>query len=61
MMKALSRHDMEVVVNAAFVRDNEVHKLIGSGAKLDNLIGSRAITPLRETLAWMLHSEIGAA
>ena len=54
MMAELSHHDLEVVVNAAFVRKNEVHKLVGSSAKLDKLIGTQKITPLRETLAWML-------
>ena len=54
MMAELSHHNLEVVVNPAFVRKNEVHKLVGSSAKLDKLIGTQKITPLRETLAWML-------
>lgn len=54
MMAELSNHDLHVVVNPAFVRKNEVHKLIGSSAKLDKLIGTQKSTPLRETLAWML-------
>ena len=55
MMKQLTHHDLEVVVNPAYVRDNEVHKLIGSNAKLDKFIGTSKITDLQETLAWMLH------
>ncbi len=54
MMKQLAHHDLEVVVNPAYVRDNEVHKLIGSNAKLDKFIGTSKITDLQETLAWML-------
>ena len=59
MMKDLSRHDLEVVVNPAFVRDDEVHRLIGSGAKLHKLIGASKVTPLQETLAWMLRYQVG--
>ena len=55
MMAELSHHDLDVVVNPAFVRKNEVHKLVGSSAKLDKIIGAQRITPLRETLEWMLH------
>lgn len=55
MMKQLAHHDLEVVVNPAYVRDNEVHKLIGSSAKLDKFIGPSKMMALRETLAWMLH------
>jgi GDP-6-deoxy-D-talose 4-dehydrogenase len=55
-MADLSGHRLEVTVNPIFVRDNEVHTLIGSGAKLDSLIGHTTRIPLRETLAWMLKS-----
>lgn len=54
MMKQLSHHDLAVEVNSSYVRDNEVHKLIGSGAKLTSLIGTCGGIPLRQTLAWML-------
>ena len=54
MTADLSHHNLDVLVNPAFVRKNEVHKLLGSSAKLDKLIGTQKITPLRETLAWML-------
>ena len=56
MMRELSNHDLKVLVNAAYVRDNEVHKLIGSSAKLEAVIGAHAAIPLRQTLAWMLHA-----
>ena len=57
MMRQLSGHNLEIVVNQAFVRTNEVHKLIGSRAKLDATIGRMDSIPLRETLQWMLQSE----
>lgn len=60
MIKELSGHDMEVLVNTDFVRDDEVHKLTGSSAKLHKLIGASRLTPLNETLSWMLRYQVGA-
>ena len=60
MIKELSGHDMEVLINADFVRDDEVHKLIGSSVKLRKLIGACRLVPLKETLSWMLRYQVGA-
>ena len=57
MMKQLSHHDLEVVVNSDFVRDNEVQKLVGSCTRLDKRIGLSSGIPLRQTLDWMLQSK----
>ena len=54
IMRELSGHDLDVVVNPAFVRSNEVHTLIGSRAKLDAAIGRVDSIPLQETIQWML-------
>jgi nucleoside-diphosphate-sugar epimerase len=54
MMRELSGHAPEIRVNPAFVRANEVHRLVGSAAKLDAAIGKVDDIPLRETLRWML-------
>jgi GDP-6-deoxy-D-talose 4-dehydrogenase len=53
MMHEISGHSPEIRVNPAFVRANEVKKLVGSHTKLENAIGK--ITPIRlhETLRWM--------
>ena len=56
MMRKLSGHDLNVVVNPAFVRVNEIHTLIGSRAKLEAAIGKVDPTPLQETLRWMLEA-----
>lgn len=56
MMREISGHDPEIRVNPAFVRANEVHRLIGSRAKLDAAIGSVPDIPLHDTLRWMLES-----
>lgn len=53
-LKKLSGHELEVKVNPAFVRANEVHRLCGNPAKLEGAVGALAFTPLDETLKWML-------
>jgi len=58
MMRELSGHDPEILVNPAFVRANEVHRLVGSNAKLHAAIGQVADIPLKETLQWMLNSNV---
>ena len=57
IMRKLSGHDLDVVVNPAFVRSNEVHKLIGSRAKLEAAIGRSESIPLQDTLQWMLAAD----
>ena len=56
IMRELTGHDPEIRVNPAFVRANEVRRLIGSQAKLDAAISSAPDIPLRDTLQWMLDS-----
>jgi len=54
MARRISGHDIEVVVNPAFVRSNEVQRLIGSRQKLEAAIGAYQPVPILETLRWML-------
>ena len=54
MVRMLSGHDLDVVVNPAFVRSNDVHKLIGSRTKLEAAIGPMESIHIQETLQWML-------
>ncbi|MHB8848645.1 MAG: GDP-mannose 4,6-dehydratase [Burkholderiales bacterium] len=54
MMRDITGHHPEIRVNPAFVRANEVHRLIGSRAKLDSVIGKIPAIPLQETVQWML-------
>lgn len=56
IMRDISGHDLEIRVNPAFVRANEVHRLIGSRAKLDGAIGVVPDIPLRDTLRWMFEN-----
>jgi nucleoside-diphosphate-sugar epimerase len=50
----LSGHTMELRINPAFVRANEVRILFGSAALLSGVIGRLPQFPLRETLSWMM-------
>jgi len=54
MAETLSGHGIDVRVNPAFVRANEVKTLCGDPTRLCGLIGAWASPPLEETLRWML-------
>lgn len=56
IMREVSGHDPEIKVNPAFVRANEVHRLVGSGVKLDDVIGKVPVIPLKNTLQWMFNN-----
>ncbi|WP_404436788.1 GDP-mannose 4,6-dehydratase [Stutzerimonas chloritidismutans] len=52
--QAVTGHSMEVAVNPAFVRANEVKTLCGDATRLRSLIGSWETPSLEGTLRWML-------
>ena len=54
MVSELSGHPLQVTVNPALVRANEVRSLCGSASKLESVIGPLDAIPLRQTLNWML-------
>jgi nucleoside-diphosphate-sugar epimerase len=53
---AISGSRLEVEVDPALVRDNEVRTLWGDSSLLDELIGPIERVPLPETLRWMIQS-----
>ncbi len=53
-LEEITQHRMEIKVNSAFVRANEVHRLCGSPAKLVETIGPLSQHDLADTLSWML-------
>ena len=55
MMAEIAGYSIEVKVNPALVRANEVKRLRGSCGKLRGLIGPLPAIPLEETLRWMFH------
>ncbi|MEG3178435.1 GDP-mannose 4,6-dehydratase [Sphingomonas sp. RB3P16] len=52
----IAGHEIDVRVNPAFVRANEVKLLQGSRAALERVIGPLAMPPLEDTLRWMIES-----
>lgn len=60
MVSRISGHSLEVVVNPAFVRGNDVKTLYGDPTKLRGLIGHWETPPLEDTLRWMLGSATAA-
>lgn len=54
LVSRLSGHPLEARVNPALVRENDVRKLWGSAAKLEDVIGPLPSIPFEDTLRWML-------
>jgi len=54
LLSQISGHHMQIKLNSAFVRDNEIHRLYGSPEKLYRLVGDIPLPPLQDTLHWML-------
>jgi nucleoside-diphosphate-sugar epimerase len=52
-LSSIAGYRIEVQVNPAFVRANDVLKLAGSNAKLASVVGAIEPAPLAETLRWM--------
>lgn len=61
VVEELAGYAIDVSVNPAFVRANEVRKLMGNPRKLQMTIGSLPVISLRETLAWMLDLPVASA
>ena len=57
LVEQLSGHRMDVRVNPAFVRPDEVRYLCGSKARLEGVIGPLAMPSLEDTLRWMLDDQ----
>ena len=56
MMAEIAGYEIEVRVNSALVRANDVKRLQGDAGKLRRAIGESGDIPLRETLQWMYAS-----
>lgn len=56
LCEELSGHHLEIQVNPALVRANEVKTLRGDDTRLRSVLGSWDAIGLRETLAWMIEA-----
>jgi GDP-6-deoxy-D-talose 4-dehydrogenase len=54
MLEKLTGHRIDVQVDKAFVRPNEVHRLCGDPSRLIEAIGPLPAYRLEDTLSWML-------
>lgn len=54
LVSRMSGHEMEVRVNPAFVRADEVRSLCGSRQRLESVIGEVSMPSLEQTIGWML-------
>jgi GDP-6-deoxy-D-talose 4-dehydrogenase len=54
LLTKMTGHSINIKVNPAFVRENEVHQLFGNPEKLLHTIGAIQQPILKETLTWML-------
>lgn len=57
-MTEISGHSMEIRINPAFVRSNEIKELRGDDSFLQSLVGEIPRRSLRETLTWMYETEL---
>lgn len=53
MMADIAGYRIDIRVNQALVRANDVARLVGYGGRLRQVTGVLSSTPLRDTLAWM--------
>lgn len=58
LLSKMTKHHLQIEVNPAFVRANEVHRLCGNNAKLIETVGDIALPSLRDTLGWMLEGPL---
>ena len=54
LLSQITGNHLQVKINPAFVRDNEIHRLCGSPAKLIGVVGDIPMPTLQDTLEWML-------
>lgn len=57
IMAQISGHSLDIKVNTALIRNNEVRSLQGSNELLKKLIGAWEMPMLRTTLNWMLKED----
>jgi GDP-6-deoxy-D-talose 4-dehydrogenase len=53
-LSRLSNHTIEIEVDPALVRRNEIHELSGDPSRLVEAVGQPATHPIEDTLSWML-------
>ena len=57
LCEKLTGHKIEIKVNPAFIRENEVRELKGDNSRLIEWVGNFPSYTFEETLNWMLESD----
>ncbi|MDD5462828.1 MAG: GDP-mannose 4,6-dehydratase [Methylococcales bacterium] len=57
LLGQITGHHMQIKVNPSFARSNEIHRLCGSPAKLNGIVGNIGLPALQDTLHWILGSK----
>ncbi len=57
LCEKITAHKIDIKVNPAFIRVNEVKSLSGDVTKLNKIIGNWNTPPIEETLRWMLEAK----
>ena len=57
LARSITGHNIDVRVNPAFVRTNEVKRLLGDPNQLHRIVGVQDRIPFENTLKWMLGAE----
>lgn len=55
-LEEITGHNMNVKVNPAFIRPNEINILSGASQKIEDLLGPLKHPSLEDTLSWMVNS-----
>ncbi len=58
IMEKIAKHKIKIKINPAFVRKNEIKKLIGSSVKLNELVGTIIQKEFSQTLKEMYESKV---
>lgn len=59
LLQDITGHEIEVVTNPAFVRDNDIRRLVGCNARLRSLLGTAPAMDMEATLRDMLEAATG--
>jgi nucleoside-diphosphate-sugar epimerase len=57
IMAEIAGYRIDVRINRAFMRSNEVTRLVGSNGRIRRILGGISVRPLSETILWMYEAK----
>jgi len=58
IMSQIAGYEIDVKINPAYVRPNEIKRLVGNNKKLHSVIGVQSHSHIKETLSWMYEERL---